>query len=105
MANEPGGPDFLTRSMFFREAEQGPTQQELATMTAPFGGSAEQAMQFLQTPGVREHLQRMGMGGFDPNQIRQSPFLPNQFMQGHPMLGHMLSNAMANAAATPEAPL
>jgi hypothetical protein len=98
------GPDFLTRSMFFREAEAGPTQQDLATMMAPFQGSPEQAMSFLQSPGVQEHLQKMGIN-FNPSQIRQSPFLPNQFMQAHPQIGGALSNAMANAAATPAAPL
>lgn len=99
------GPDFLSRSMFFREAEGGPTQQELATMTAPFGGSPEQAMALLQSPEVQQRLQHFGLGGFNPSQIRQSPFLPNQFMQRHPMMGGALNSAMANVAATPEAPM
>lgn len=100
-----GSPDFLSRSMFFREAEGQPTGQELASMNAPFGGSPEQAMAFLQSPGAQQMLQHFGLGGFNPNQIRQSPFLPNSFMQHHPMLGGGLSHAMANVAATPEAPL
>lgn len=105
MADGGYGPDFLSRSMFFREAEAGPTQQELSTMTAPFGGSPEQARAFLQSPGAQQLLQHFGLGGFDPNQIRQSPFLPNSFMQHHPHMGGAMSNAMANAAATPEAPM
>lgn len=99
------GPDFLSRSMFFREAEAGPSQQELATMTAPFMGSPEQARALYQSPEVQARLQHFGLGGFSPDMIRQSPFLPNQLMQGHPLLGGMLNRAMANAAATPEAPL
>jgi hypothetical protein len=90
--------------MFFREAEQGPSQQELATMTAPFGGSVEQARALMTSPAMQQHLQQYGIH-FDPNQVRRSPFLPNAFMGSHPLLGGALSNAMANAAATPEAPL
>lgn len=98
------GPDFLSRSMFFREAEAGPTQQQLATMTAPFGGSPEQALAFMQSPEMQAQMQRYGVH-FDPSQIRQSPFLPNQFMHGHPMLGGLMNQALASAASTPEAPL
>lgn len=105
MADGGYGPDFLARSMFFREAEGGPTAQDLATMTAPFGGSVEQARALYQSPEVQARLQHFGLGGFNPDQIRQSPFLPNSFMQAHPGLGHLMSGMMANAAATPEAPL
>lgn len=105
MADGMGGPDFLSRSMFFREAEGQPTQQEVQGMSAPFQGSPEQAMAFLQSPGAQQMLQHFGLSGFDPSQIRQSPFLPNGLMQNHPMLGHALSNAMSNAAMTPAAPL
>ena len=98
------GPDYLTRSLFLREAEAGPSQQELATMTAPFGGSVEQARALMASPAMQQHLQQYGIH-FDPSQVRQSPFLPNAFMGHHPLLGGAFSNAMANAAATPEAPL
>lgn len=104
MADGGYGPDFLTKSMFFREAEQGPSQQELATMTAPFQGNPQQALAFMQSPGMQQQLQHFGMH-FDPSQVRQSPFLPNQFMQQHPMLGGGISQALANVASTPEAPL
>lgn len=99
------GPEYMMRNMFFREAEQGPSAQELATMTAPFMGSPEQARALYQSPEVQARLAHFGLGGFDPNQIRQSPFLPNRVMQGHPLLGGALTGAMANVAATPEAPL
>lgn len=99
------GPDYLARSMFFREAEGQPTNQEVQGMSSPFQGSPEQAMAFLQSPGAQQMLQHFGLSGFDPSQIRQSPFLPNSLMQAHPMLGHMLSNAMSNVASTPAAPL
>jgi len=89
-------------SRLFGEVEQ-PTQNQ--AMTSPqFGGSPEQLMQMMQSPHMQQMLQQWGVN-FDPNQMRQSAFLPNSFMQGHPQLGHMLDNAMSNVAATPEAPM
>ena len=89
-------------SRLIGEVEQ-PTDTR-GMMSPQFGGSPEQLMSFLQSPDVQERMGKMGVH-FDPANLRQSPFLPNQFMQGHPLLGHMLTGAMANAAATPEAPL
>jgi hypothetical protein len=74
-------------------------------LTSPqFGGSPEQMMAFLQSPHVQQTLQQWGIN-FDPSKMRQSPFFPNSFMQHHPHLGGAMSGAMANVAATPEAPL
>src|SRR5882762_8632923 len=82
---------------------ESPTQT--GQMQSPsFGGQPSQLGQILQHPHVQQLLQQFGIS-FDPSQIRQSPFLPNSFMQGHPHLGGALSGAMANVAATPEAPL
>jgi hypothetical protein len=89
-------------SRLMGEVEQ-PTNTQ--GMTSPqFGGSPEQLMGMMQSPHMQQMLQQWGIH-FDPSQMRQSPFLPNSFMQGHPQLGHALSGAMANVAATPEAPL
>jgi len=52
------------KSMFWHEAQAGPTAQDLEKMTAPFGGSVEQAMALLQSPEVQQHLQQFGMQGF-----------------------------------------
>lgn len=98
------GPDILLRNMFLHEAQQSPTSQELATMTAPFGGSPQQALAFMQSPAMQKELGNYGIH-FDPSQVRQSPFFPNAFMGGHPGVGGALTGAFANAAATPEAPL
>lgn len=89
-------------SRLMGEVEQ-PTQA--GAMTSPqFGGSPEQLMQMMQSPHMQQMLQQWGIN-FDPSQMRQSPFLPNSFMHAHPQLGGAMSGAMANVAATPEAPL
>lgn len=88
-------------SRLMGEVEQ-PTQAQ-GLSSPQFGGSPEQLMGMLQSPHVQDQLQKWGLH-FDPSQMRQSPFLPNQFMQHHPLLGGMLNQGMANVAATPEAP-
>jgi hypothetical protein len=89
-------------SRLMGEVEQ-PTNTQGA-MNPQFGGSPEQLMGILQHPQVQGLMSHLGIH-FDPSQMRQSPFLPNRLMQGHPLLGGMLNSAMANVAATPEAPL
>lgn len=88
-------------SRLMGEVEQ-PTQAQ-GLNSPQFGGSPEQLMGMLQDPHIQNQLQQWGIH-FDPSQMRQSPFLPNQFMQHHPLLGGMLNQGMANVAATPEAP-
>lgn len=72
---------------------------------AQFGGSPQALQQLLMSPGMQHQMQQFGMDGYDGSQIRQSPFFPNPFMQHHPQFGGMLTGMMANAAATPEAPM
>jgi hypothetical protein len=89
-------------SRLMGEVEQ-PTQNQ--GMTNPqFGGSPEQLMGMMQSPHIQEMLRQWGIN-FNPQQMRQSPFLPNAFMQGHPQAGGAISGALANVAATPEAPM
>lgn len=92
----------LALSRIMGEIES-PTQTQ-GLQQPQFGGSPEQLMAMLQSPEIQKQFQHWGVQ-FDPSQMRQSPFLPNSFMQGHPQMGHMLTGMMANAAATPEAPL
>lgn len=82
---------------------ESPTQTQ-SMMSPQFGGSPEQLMGILQHPQTQALLGQLGIH-FDPSKMRQSPFLPNSFMQGHPLLGGALNQGMANMAATPEAPL
>jgi hypothetical protein len=89
-------------SRLMGEVEQ-PTDAR-SMMSPQFGGSPEQLMGILQHPQTQALLGQLGIH-FDPSTIKQSPFLPQQFMQHHPMLGGMMNSAMANVAATPEAPL
>jgi hypothetical protein len=89
-------------SRLMGEVEQ-PTQTQ-SMMSPQFGGSPEQLMGILQHPQTQQLLQQLGIH-FDPNSIKQSPFLPQHFMQQHPHMGGALSNMMSNAAATREAPL
>jgi hypothetical protein len=82
---------------------ESPTNTQGA-MNPQFGGSPEQLMAILQHPQTQQLMQQLGIH-FDPSKMRQSPFLPNSFMQAHPQMGGAISGAMANAAATPEAPM
>lgn len=91
------GPDYLTRSHFLSEAES-PTQMQMP-QTAGFA-NPEQLMGMLQNPQMQQMLQRYGIS-FNPQQIQQSPYFGNQFMQAHPHLGGMFSGMLANAAMTP----
>lgn len=106
MPDSLGGAGDLFRSSILRqglEDTQYP-QQQIAGMMQ--GMQPEQMAAFFQNPEVQRQFQSFGI---DPQSIlqhtRQSPFLPNSFMQAHPHLGGIMSGAMANAAATPEAPL
>lgn len=89
-------------SRLMGEVEQPTNTQGL--ISPQFGGSPEQLMGILQHPQTQALMQHLGIH-FDPSTLRQSPFLPNQFMQAHPQLGGFLNRAMANVASTPEAPL
>src|SRR6267378_137149 len=89
-------------SRLMGEVEQPTNTQSM--MNPQFGGSPEQLQGILQHPQVQALMGQLGIH-FDPSQIRQSPFLPQGFMQHHPMMGGALTSAMANVAATPEAPL
>lgn len=105
MANDFGGGygQYLPALSHLLGEVESPTQTN--QMQSPqFGGQPGQLGSILGSPHVQQLLQQFGIN-FDPNQIRQSPFFPNHFMQQHPHLGAGLSAGMANAAATPEAPL
>lgn len=104
MAGEFGSND-LFRSRILGMALEDTPQNPQAS--AGLGGATpEQIQAFFQSPQVQ---QQFGQFGIDPQAFlqhtRQSPFFPNSFMQSHPGLGQGLSQAMANVAATPEAPL
>lgn len=89
-------------SRLFGEVESPTSTQGL--VNPQYGGSPEQLGAILQHPHVQQLMQQFGIN-FDPSQIRQSPFLPNSFMQQHPKMGGAMTGAMANVAATPDAPM
>ena len=104
-------PDFSSAGDLFRSRilgmglEDTPYQQQ--AVSGMLGGATpEQLRSFFGSPQVQQQFKGFGI---DPQQftqnIRTSPFFNQGFMQQHPLLGGALTHAMANVAATPEAPL
>jgi hypothetical protein len=100
MANE-FGPNLLGMLPYRMFGEVDSPTNAQGMMAPNFGGSAQQAGSFMQSPGMQHQMQQFGMQQQDPSQLRQSPFLPNQFMQQHPRFGGAMTGALANVAATP----